>query len=84
MTLLIFVEVVVRVNQELLKSLKEFFRHNGLLNDGQQPEDSTKNLSLGDIFLKMTPYLKSYTSYAFLTQLTEIVISTSTSQHSRS
>lgn len=59
------IEVVVRVNQELLKSLKEFFRHNGLLNDGKQPEDNTKNLSLGDIFLKMTPYLKSYASYVF-------------------
>ncbi|KAL0485238.1 RhoGEF and PH domain-containing protein FGD [Acrasis kona] len=57
------IEVVVRVNQELLKSLKDFFRHNGILKDGQEPDENSKYLSLGDIFLKMTPFLRSYTSY---------------------
>jgi len=59
------IEIIINVNKELLKSLKDWFRFKKLLNDNEplDPNVKPEERSLGKIFLKMTPFLKSYKNY---------------------
>lgn len=58
-------EIIINVNKELLKSLKDWFRFKKLLNDNEplDPNVKDQDRTLGKIFLKMTPFLKSYKNY---------------------
>jgi len=57
--------IITNVNKELLKSLEDWFRSKKLLNDGIQVDPNIKesDRALGKIFLRMTPFLKSYKTY---------------------
>lgn len=59
------IEIIINVNKELLKSLKDWFRFKKLLNDNEPLDENVKpeDRTLGKIFLKMTPFLKSYKNY---------------------
>eukprot|EP01080_Neovahlkampfia_damariscottae_P011234 gene11234-4054_t len=56
-------EMIIRVNDELLSSLKDWFRYKGYLKDEVPIKKDADKLTLGSIFLKLTPFLKSYKNY---------------------
>ena len=61
------IETIIPVNKEVLKSLQEFFAKQKELDErrknGEVVVEDDKDDTLGKIFLRMSPYLRSYTSF---------------------
>jgi hypothetical protein len=66
-TMFLDIELIIPVNKEVLKSLQECFlvqkEIDEKIKNGEQVTIDAKSDTVGKIFLRMTPYLKSYTTF---------------------